>query len=335
VQKEHSTYVLGLLDLRDEDGRVRSNFTLHITATGRLSSKEPNVQNQPSANGVGNIRKAFIAPEGYVLGEIDYSGAELRWLAFLSQDETLLKIFQEGRNLHKETATAMFGEHFTKQQKMIAKALNFGIAYGREAPSIADTFNISVEEAQGYIDDWFKAYPGAHQYLESCAQQVIDGMYLETPWGRRRRFGIVTPQTLHSVQNEAKNFRIQSASSDTLLVCCVEHEKEIAEMGLKIIDLIHDSVLVEIPADPKVIKKFGTKMNNWMIHMLDRFNSPVPLKTDFEIGINWGDLGGTEFDYKVPNCYGADVINIEQKDDSIVQMSFEDWYKMVWDKEIR
>lgn len=334
VQKEHSTYVLGLLEARDTDGRVRSNFTLHITATGRLSSKEPNVQNQPSANGVGNIRKAFIAPEGYVLGEIDYSGAELRWLAFLSQDETLLKIFQGGRNLHKETAISMFGEHFTKQQKMIAKALNFGIAYGREAKSIADTFNISLEEAQGYIDAWFEAYPGAHQYLEECAKQAQQGMYLETPWGRRRRFGIVTPQSLHNVQNEAKNFRIQSASSDTLLVCCIEHEKEIVDMGVKIIDLIHDSVLVEIPADPAIIKEFGSKMNNWMIHMLDRFNCPVPLKTDFEIGINWGDLGGTEFDYNV-DCHGDNVMNIEQPDDSIVQMSFKDWYDMVWQKEVR
>ena len=334
VQKEHSTYVLGLLNAQDEDGRVRSNFTLHVTATGRLSSKEPNVQNQPSANGVGNIRKAFIAPEGYVLGEIDYSGAELRWLAFLSKDETLLKIFQEGRNLHKETATAMFGPHFTKQEKMIAKALNFGIAYGREAKSIADTFNISTAEAQQHIDNWFKAYPGAHQYLESCAKQAEQGMYLETPWGRRRRFGIVTPQTLHSIQNEAKNFRIQSASSDTLLVCCIEHEQEITDMGCKIIDLIHDSALVEMPADPVVIKEFGQKMNNWMVHMLDRFNCPVPLKTDFEIGVNWGDLGGTEFDYNVDPIWGNPV-HIEQEDESIKEMDFTTWYAEVFKKEER
>ena len=334
VQKEHSTYVVGLLNAQDEDGRVRSNFTLHVTATGRLSSKEPNVQNQPSANGVGNIRKAFIAPEGYVLGEIDYSGAELRWLAFLSKDETLLKIFQEGRNLHKETATAMFGPHFTKQEKMIAKALNFGIAYGREAKSIADTFNISTAEAQQHIDNWFKAYPGAHQYLESCAKQAEQGMYLETPWGRRRRFGIVTPQTLHSIQNEAKNFRIQSASSDTLLVCCIEHEQEITDMGCKIIDLIHDSALVEMPADPIVIKEFGQKMNNWMVHMLDRFNCPVPLKTDFEIGVNWGDLGGTEFDYNVDPIWGNPV-HIEQEDESIKEMDFATWYAEVFKKEER
>lgn len=335
VQKEYSTYVLGLLDLRDDDGRVRTNFTLHVTATGRLSSKEPNVQNQPSANGVGNIRKSFIAPPGYILGEIDYSGAELRWLAFLSKDETLLEIFREGRNLHKETATKMFGPHFTKQEKMIAKALNFGIAYGREAPSIADTFNISIEEAQGHIDNWFKAYPGAHDYLQWCADQVELGNYLETPWGRRRRFGLVNPASLHSLQNEAKNFPIQSSSSDTLLWCCIQHEKELAEHDCRIIDLIHDSVLVEIPADPKVIQWFGENMNKWMIQVpVDLFDCPVPFKTDFEIGINWGDLGGTEFDYNV-NPYGDNVINIEQPDDSIVQMNFYDWYNSVVEKEDR
>lgn len=335
VQKEYSTYVLGLLDLRDEDGRVRTNFTLHITATGRLSSKEPNVQNQPSANGVGNIRKAFIAPPGYILGEIDYSGAELRWLAFLSKDETLLKIFQEGRNLHKETATKMFGEHFTKQEKMIAKALNFGIAYGREAPSIADTFNISIEEAQGHIDNWFKAYPGAHDYLQWCADQVELGNYLETPWGRRRRFGLVNPASLHSLQNEAKNFPIQSSSSDTLLWCCIQHEKELLEHDIRIIDLIHDSVLVEIPADPKVIQWFGQNMNKWMIDVpVELFDCPVPFKTDFEIGINWGDLGGCEFDYNV-DPLSDQTINIEQKDDSILQMNFYDWYNGVVEKEDR
>ena len=335
VQKEYSTYVIGLLDLRDVDGKVRTNFTLHITATGRLSSKEPNIQNQPSANGVGNIRKAFIAPPGYVLGEIDYAGAELRWLAFLSKDETLLEIFREGRNLHKETATKMFGPHFTKQEKMIAKALNFGIAYGREAPSIADTFNISIEEAQGHIDNWFKAYPGAHDYLQWCADQVELGNYLETPWGRRRRFGLVNPASLHSLQNEAKNFPIQSSSSDTLLWCCIQHEKELAEHDCRIIDLIHDSVLVEIPADPKVIQWFGENMNKWMIQVpVDLFDCPVPFKTDFEIGINWGDLGGTEFDYNV-NSYGDNVINIEQPDDSIVQMNFYDWYNSVIEKEDR
>lgn len=126
VKKEHSTYVLGLLKLRDEDGRVRTNFTLHVTATGRLSSKEPNVQNQPQANGVGNIRNAFIAAPGKILAEIDYSGAELRWLAFLSKCPVLSQVFKDGRNLHHETAVRLFGENYGKAQKLRAKAVNFG-----------------------------------------------------------------------------------------------------------------------------------------------------------------------------------------------------------------
>lgn len=327
VQKEHSTYVLGLLKAQDKDGRVRTSFTLHVTATGRLSSKEPNIQNQPATHGLGNIRKAFIAPKDYILGEIDYSGAELRWLAFLSKDETLLKIFQEGRNLHKETATKMFGPHFTPANKMIAKALNFGIAYGREAKSIADDFNISNEEAQGHIDNWFKAYPGAHEYLEWCAKQVELGNYLETPWGRRRRFGIVTPASLHSLQNEAKNFPIQSSSSDTLLWCCIQHEGELAVHGIKIINLIHDSALVEIPAKPEIVQWFGIHMNAWMTQVpVDLFDCPVPFSTDFEVGLTWGDLSGTEFNYD-EDITSKKLLQREMPDDSLKYYSWDDWYQ--------
>ena len=140
---------------------------------------------------------------------------------------------------------------------------------------------------------------------------------------------------MHSLQNEAKNFPIQSSSSDTLLWCCIQHEKELAEHDISIIDLIHDSVLVEIPANQEAIQWFGENMNKWMIQVtVDLFNCPVPFKTDFEIGINWGELGGTEFDYNV-NPYGDNVINIEQPDDSIKQMSFKDWYAEVVSKEDR
>ena len=126
VQKEYSTYVIGLLKRRDIDGRVRSNFNAHITATGRLSSTEPNVQNIPSAFGVGNVRRAFRARKGYILMEVDYSGAELRWLACLSGCPVLTKIFVDGINLHDYTAEALYGKDFTKQDRMRAKEANFG-----------------------------------------------------------------------------------------------------------------------------------------------------------------------------------------------------------------
>ena len=320
VQKEHSTYVLGLLNAKDEDGRVRSTFNLHITATGRLSSKEPNVQNQPSANGVGNIRKAFIAAPGRLLAEIDYSGAELRWLAFLSNCPVLGDVFKSNRNLHNETATALFGPHFTKKQKMRAKAINFGIPYGITAPTIADEHNITVDEAQEMIDGWNRKYYGAAAYLQWCADQVTQGNYLETPFGRRRRFGLVSPATLNALQNEAKNFPIQSSSSDLLLDCSMLMEEALKEkFDTYILNLIHDSDLLDIPANKQTLMAVGAFANDIMTKRpIDRFNCPIPFKTDFEIGFNWGEL--ETFNWKTGN------IEIENDDDTITEIDFDEWY---------
>jgi len=321
VQKEHSTYVLGLLNAKDEDGKVRTTFNLQVTATGRLSSKEPNVQNQPSANGVGNIRKAFIAAPGRLLAEIDYSGAELRWLAFLSKCPILSEVFMQGRNLHHETATALFGEHYSKKQKMRAKAVNFGIPYGITAPSIADEHNITVDEAQEMIDGWNRKYYGAASYLQWCADQVVQGNYLETPFGRRRRFGLVSPASLNALQNEAKNFPIQSSSSDLLLDCSMLMEEKLkTEMDTFILNLIHDSDLLDIPANKESLMAVGKYANEVMTKRpVEKFNCPIPFKTDFEIGFNWGEL--VTFNWK------TGYIEIENDDDTISEVDFDEWYQ--------
>jgi uracil-DNA glycosylase family 4 len=325
VKKEHSTYVIGILNARDVDGRVRTNFTLHVTATGRLSSKEPNMQNQPSANGVGNIRKAFIPAPGKVFAEIDYSGAELRWLAFLSGCPVLSKVFIEGRNLHTETATALFGEHFTKIEKMRAKAVNFGIPYGRESKSFVDEFDITEAEAQAMIDGWLDTYHGARDYLKWCADQVQQGNYLETPWGRRRRFGLVTAASLHSLQNEAKNFPIQSSSSDLLLWCGMAMEETLEKQyNTKQLDLIHDSDLMEIPADEQTLIAVARYCNDVMVRApKELFDCPIPFKTDFEIGVNWGEL--VTFDYNEADP--ARRIQIEHKDGTMEYHTFDEWYQ--------
>lgn len=297
VKKEHSTYVLGLLKWRDSDGRVRSNFNLHVTATGRLSSKEPNVQNIPAAKGVGNIRRAFIPPKGKILVEIDYSGAELRWLAFLSKCPVLSAVFTEGRNLHKETATALFGKDFTPAQKMRAKAVNFGIPYGREAQSFKEEFNIPIEEAQKMIDDWLNNYHGARDYLNWCADQVVEGKYLQSPWGNRRRFGLVTKESLHALQNEAKNFPIQGSSSHLLLWCAVQLSPILKEKwDTNIIDLIHDSMLLEVPDDLDTITAVSRYVSDLMVRApKELFDCNIPFKTDTDIGYDWAHV--TAFDH--------------------------------------
>ena len=326
VQKEHSTYVIGLLDARDTDGRVRSTFSLHITATGRLSSKEPNVQNQPSANGVGNIRKAFIARPGYVLAEIDYSGAELRWLQALSGCQVLRQGFKTDRNLHVETAKSLFGEHFTKAQKLRAKAINFGIAYGRKAQSIAEEFDISLDEAQEMMDNWFALYHGAAKYLRWCDSQVVQGNYMESPFGRRRRFGLVSPATVDSLQNEARNFSIQSASSDLLLSCAMHCEETLREKyDTRIINLIHDSMLLEIPANAEFVRNVGKFCYEVMTSAPKKwFDIDVPFKADYEIGKNWSDL--VEFDLSDKAAAENKQIILEDGDDAGKAISWDSWY---------
>jgi len=292
VAKEKSTYVVGMLKRCDTDGRVRSNFSLHITATGRLSSKEPNVQNMPSANGVGNIRQAFIPPPGKIIMEVDYSGAELRWLGFLSGCPVLGEVFKSGRNLHKETAKALYGESFTLQQKMRAKAANFGIAYGREAASFKDELNITMEEAEHMVQGWLDKYHGARDYLQWCADQVLKGNYLQTPWGNRRRAGLVTAESLHGLQNEFKNFNIQGSSSHTLLYACIQMEPVLKERwDVDICDLIHDSVYLEVPMDPKTVREVSQYCEEYMKQVPKMlFDCPIPFECDTDLGADWGHL---------------------------------------------
>jgi len=322
IKKEYTTYVLGLLKWRDEDGRVRTNFSQQVTATGRLSSKEPNVQNLPSANGVGNIRKAIIPAKKFILMDSDYSGAELRWLACLSKCPVLTDIFAQNKNLHNETAKAIYGKDYTPAQKLRAKAVNFGIPYGREAQSFVDEFNISHEEAEGMIDGWLNKYYGARDYLMWCAQSVTKGYYLETPWGRRRRFGLVTPDSLHALQNEARNFPIQSSSSDTTTVAAMELEPFAEKYGARIINLVHDSILFEVPAEPDLIREFGYLVNQHMIQVPKRyFGFEVPFASDTDIGFTWGSLVGLKFDTGLVEW--EEFVNGKKIEKS---KKFEDWF---------
>jgi DNA polymerase-1 len=229
-----------------------------------------------------------------------------------------MDVFIKGRNLHDETAKALFGENYTKQQKMRAKAVNFGIPYGREAQSFVDEYQIGKEEASEMISGWLNKYPGARDYLKWCADQVVAGNFLETPFGRRRRFGLVTPESLHALQNEARNFPIQSSSSDLLLVSAMKMEKHLLdEYDTRILNLVHDSLLLEIPAKVETIMAVGSYANNIMVTApVERFNCPVPFKTDFEIGLSWGEL--ITFNYDTGTVY---------KEENDTTVEFYEWYQ--------
>jgi DNA polymerase-1 len=296
VNKALSTYVYAIRDLRDDDGRVHTTYLIHGTATGRLSSVEPNVQNvtRPQKGEQYPIRAIYGAPPGRLLCEVDYRSHELRVLAHLSGDPFLTQVFVDKRDLHDEVSIKMYGPNFTNEQRIRAKALNFGIPYGRTAFSIAQEFGIPVFEAQKMIDDWFSVAPKAQKYINECRQRPLIGKSVRNPFGRRRRFSLITEDNIEAVQNEASNAPIQSTASDLTLLSAMEINPLIKPLGAFVVTLVHDSILLELVDDdtvPEVLGIVGKVMREVPAREL---NSSVPFDVEAKIGRNWGLMKGTE-----------------------------------------
>jgi DNA polymerase-1 len=292
VKKKLTTYVTSYLENMDENEIVHACFNLHITTSGRLSCTDPNLQNVPSKTPV--LRRSIV-PRGKdrILMEVDYSGAELKVLAWISQDPALIKAVTTG-DLHSEVAADIFGPDFTKVQRGIAKTVNFGIAYGRGANDLSTTFNVSVAEAQSWIDSWAIRFPLAWAYLQSCEADVLAGKTLKTVYGRWRRFGLIHQAKLGDLINEAKNFRIQSISSDNCFLSAIEAEDKLVNVyDAYIINLIHDSILIDCPADVKTVQAVSQYMTAVMLSQpIKQFDCNVPFACDTDLGPNWGDVVG-------------------------------------------
>lgn len=288
--KALSTYVTSLERQIYPDGRIHPTFKLHGTRTGRLSASW-NTQNIPR---LPELRATFEAERGLglILLDVDENQAELRSLATLSRDPKLLGIYNStDRSLHHETAITLFGESYSDPQKMRAKAVNFGIVYGRTAASIAEEFQITVREAQRYIDGWAKGYPGAWKYIQWCRSAPRNGWTLITPFGRKKRHWIVTRENLSGLENEAANFPHQSIASDICLRTATRVIMELRAKGVYIINLVHDSILCECPDSPELI--------NWASKLIvDTFQQVareigiknLPWKAEMKKGQNWGYL---------------------------------------------
>lgn len=292
IEKRLSTYVNGILDQIESDGRVHASYLIHGTVTGRLSSREPNMQNIPRDPIVRNI---FRAQPGYYFIEADYKGAELRMLAYFSQDPFLIKVFQEGRDLHSEVAMSMYGEGYTKDQRVRAKALNFGLMYGRGAKDLAREFKITMYEAQQMIDLWFDRMPQAAKYLRMVRSAVTKGKVLRSPLGRMRRFGLVTQQHMYAMQNEAANFAIQSTASDMTLLSAIRMSPFLNNLGARIVNLVHDSILVEVPNGTGTQTQVSRIIVATMMDTPKRLlQSNIPFDVELGTGTHWGDLKDLE-----------------------------------------
>lgn len=286
--KALSTYVAGIRERVDRDGRVRSTYLLHGTTTGRLSSRGPNMQNIPRDK---TIRNVFQAPPGRVLVEMDYSQIELRVLAFLSGDRFLREVYLRGRDLHDEVALALFGPSFTKEQRIRAKFVNFGIAYGRGAGSIASEFGIDFSEASRMIKEWFRRAPEAARYINECRRAPNLGKPMVTLFGRRRRFSLVTRENLNALQNEAVNFPMQSTASDITLTFAMRIDKALrSNWHAGIVNLIHDSVLIEVPEKENVQEMVRWTADQMRKHPQEFLETDLPFEVSINKGTLWGDL---------------------------------------------
>lgn len=284
-----STYV-GAIEKRSENGIIHTTYKLHVTPTGRLSSSEPNIQNIPREP---RFRRMYRARPGHILLESDYNSAELRMLAALSGDEFLLGVFlDDKRNLHDEVTEAMYGPNWRDNPdfRIRGKAINFGIPYGRDAFSIAMEFDISGSEAQRLIDAWFRRAPGAEKFLNHSARVAANGGSLITMFGRKRRSGVVSAERLDGLQNEFKNFHMQSPISDFTLHSAMEMQDQMEDdFSSHIVNLIHDSTLTEVPDDLDAIIPAAKLAKETMENVPKRWiDTPVLFKVDQKVGTNWG-----------------------------------------------
>lgn len=292
-QKLKSTYIDGLKDLIDDTGRIHSYFNQTNTATGRISSQDPNLQNIPIRTEAGRkIRKAFVSKDGYTLVDSDYSQIELRILAYIAKDEKMLHAFEEGFDIHRKTASEVFNIPFDEvdsEHRSRAKAVNFGIVYGISDYSLSQDLKISRKEAKEYIDNYFEKFSGVHKYMNDVVEKAKEDGYVKTLFNRRRNI----PELQNSNYNirafgerVALNMPIQGTSADIIKIAIVKIFNKFRELGIDahIIVTVHDEIVVEAKNEEvdKVIKIIKTLMED--IDGLD-----MNLKVDINQADNWYD----------------------------------------------
>ncbi len=291
--KLKSTYGDGLLKVLPADGRVHTTFKQTMTLTGRLSSAEPNLQNIPVRTEKGReLRKFFVAKEGCVLIDADYSQIELRVLAHISGDEALCRAFREGEDIHTATAAQVYGvptEMVTGEMRKSAKAVNFGIIYGIGEYSLSQDLGITVREAKAFIARYFETYPAIRGYMESAKSFAAEHGYAETLYGRRREIPELRQKNkvrLAFGERVAMNTPIQGTAADLIKIAMIRVANALRDAGLqaKLILQIHDELIVEAPACEAEAAKAILEREMTGAAQLD-----VPLVADAKIGKSWFD----------------------------------------------
>ena len=294
ITKLKSTYCDGMIKLVDEwDKRLHTSFNQTITTTGRLSSTEPNLQNIPVRTQIGReIRKFFIAEDGYVLIDADYSQIELRVLAHISGDETLIKAFNNNTDIHRLTASQVFGvseNDVTSEMRSNAKAVNFGIVYGISDFSLSEDIGVSVFEARRYIEGYFRKYPKVKKFMDDVVEYAYKNGYVKTMFNRIRYIPELKAPNKNIAsfgERIARNTPIQGSAADIIKLAMIACDKKFKAENLKsrLILQVHDELIIEAHKDEiDIVKKIvKTEMENVC-------KMSVPLVADISTGINWYD----------------------------------------------
>ena len=293
LTKLKSTYADGLLKVISPDGRIHTNFQMTVTATGRLSSTEPNLQNIPVRKQLGaQIRKMFVASPGMCLVDADYSQIELRLLAHISGDETMRDAFLSGEDFHAVTASNVFNvplEEVTPTLRSRAKAVNFGIVYGISAYSLAQDIGVWPSEAKAYMDAYLEKYHGVRDYMKSIVEQAREDGYVSTLYGRRRSLPELKSSNYNTRsfgERVALNMPVQGTAADIIKLAMVNVDKRLKEEKLraKLLLQVHDELIVECPEDEA--ERVREILKTEMEHTADL---TVPLTVDAHIGHSWAE----------------------------------------------
>ena len=300
LSKLKSTYLDALpQQVNPKTGRVHTSYNQAGSVTGRIASSDPNLQNIPIRTELGRqVREAFIAANGKTLLSVDYSQVELRIAAHMSKDEAMLAAFRADQDIHTATAAAILGitlDKVTKEQRRNAKAINFGLLYGMSPYGLTRTSDLTLAEAEDFVEAYFKQFPGVKGYLDNMRRLAASQGYVETLLGRRRYFpGLKSggnPATRAREEREAINAPIQGTAADIMKIAMTRVASALNEAGLKghMLLQVHDELVLECPQNElkKTAKIVRTMMEN-------AYNLLIPLKTEARYGHDWGDLSVLE-----------------------------------------
>jgi len=298
LTKLQNTYVKALPKLiNPETGRIHTSFDQTGAETGRISSNNPNLQNIPVRSELGRrVRKAFVAPPGHYLLAVDYSQVELRILAHIANDQTMLDNFAHGLDIHKATASLVYGvplEEVTSEQRSVAKMMNFATSYGVSAYGLASRTGLSIDEARHFLRTYFETYPGVKKYLEDTIAKAHRDGYVETLMGRRRYFPILqnkvrgAQQARAAAERAAVNHPIQGSAADILKLALIHLHERLHEdgYGSRMILQVHDEIVLQVPE-----AELAEMVDLVVATMESAYTLKAPLKAEPEVGRDWYDL---------------------------------------------